>query len=502
PTAGEIIKLNAEGRRYNLATPCLAAMELRWAEEDPANAMNLPDSVLEMMAAFRLTNNYETTPEWFKRLVVTRADVMARVMSPLITTQIAGKKEHADGLYALAHDPDYAAIAKLITPDILNSFPRKAQKNQLQSLRLLIIALMTRLDKSTQLEIIADRLADKSGDVAQRVYWLTAGLQLAPAIYLEPARQYISHTQARTSHLIALIHEQRERNSPQAALPLAALELMIELLGPQCSPRLSSGFGWVSPAMELARYVEGLISTLAGMPDEKAQLALASLLQHKELKPWEDTLRRAMFDQQLTRRKALFKPASVAQVSSTLANLAPANAADLCALTLDHLQQLGREIRDGNTNDYRQYWREEHPEIEDNCRDRLLSDLKIRLNPLGISAEPEGRYADEKRADIKVSAQGYNIPIEIKREMHKDLWKAIQHQLIARYTRELASDGYGIFLVFWFGGAGQPVAGDGGARPKTAPELQERLQQIVPVSHQQKIAVLVIDCSLRAAGKG
>ena len=502
PTAEEIIKLNTEGRRYNLATPCLAAMELRWAEESPSDALNLPESVIEMIVAFRLINNYDNTPEWSKRLVITRADLVGGVMRPLIVAQIASKKEHVDGLYALAHDPDYSAVAKLITPDILNTFPRKAHKNQLQSLRLLIIALMKHLDKAVQLEIIANKLSERSGDVVQRVYWLTAGLQLAPDIYLEPARQYISQTQARTSHLVAFVHEQRERDGPQATLPLAALEFMIELLGPQCSPSWAKGSGWVSPAMELGRYVEGLISTLAGMPEEEAQRALTSLLQHNALKQWEDNLRRALFDQQLTRRKALFKPASVAKVSSTLANLTPANAADLCALTLDHLHQLGREIRDGNTNDYQQYWREKKPQIEDSCRDRLLSDLKIRLNPLGISAEPEGRYADSKRADIKVSAQGYNIPIEIKREMHPDMWKAIQHQLIARYTRELASDGYGIFLVFWFGGTGQPVAGDGGTRPKTAAELQGRLQRTVPASHQHRITVLVIDCSLMPAGKG
>ena len=504
PTAGEIIKLSAEGRRYNLATPCLAAMELRWTEQDPADALNLPESVLEMMAAFRLTNNYDTTPTWFTCLATAHADVMGRVLSLLITTQIANKKEHVDGLYALVHDPDYSTVAKLIVPDILKSFPRKAHKNQLLSLRLLVIALITRLVKAAQLEIIADRLTDKQGDVAQRIYWLTAGLQLAPDIYLGPAKQYITQTQARTSHLIALVHEQRERDGPQVMLSLAALEFMIELLGPQCIPSWAKDSGWVSPAMELGRYVEGLISTLAGMPDEDAQRVLASLLERKTLKPWEDHLRRTLFDQQLTRRKALFKPASVAKVSSTLANLTPANAADLCALTLDHLQQLGHEIRHGNTNNYLHYWGEtkQKPRLEDSCRDLLLSRLQDRLNPLGINAEPERRYADAKRADITVSAQGYNIPIEIKQEIHRDLWKAIEHQLIAKYTREEASDGYGIFLVFWFGGAGQPVAGDGGTKPKTAIELQERLQRTVPASHQHKITVLVIDCSLRPAGKG
>lgn len=500
PSSREIIELNAQGRRYNLASPCLAAMELRDAE-DPATALALPEPVLEMVAAFRLTNHYGTTPEWFKRLVVTRAEILARVMEPLISAQIAAKKEHVDGLYALTHDPDYSEIAKRITPSLLAGFPGKAHKNQLQSLRLLIVSLMARLDKNVQLKIIAAKLKDKPGDVAQRVYWFTAGLQLAPYLYLEPARQYITQTQARVSHLIALVHENRERNSLQAMLPVAAIEFLIALLGPRCSPRWLDQSGWVSPDMELGSYVEGLVSALAGLHDEAATQAIHSLLEQKDLKPWNDALRRALFDQRVTRRKALFKPASVSQVGSTLANLTPANAADLWALTLDHLQQLGREIRDGNTNDYRQYWVGDKPEIEDNCRDRLLSDLKVRLAPLGINAEPEGRYADEKRADIKLSAQGYNIPVEIKREMHKDLWKAIQSQLIARYTRELASDGYGIFLVFWFGGAGQPVAGDGGTKPRTAMELQQRLQNTVPDGFQNKIAVLVIDCSLRPAGK-
>ncbi|MDP2819445.1 MAG: hypothetical protein Q8O29_14500 [Polaromonas sp.] len=500
PTASDIVELNAQGRRYNLATPCMAAMALRWAENS-ATALELPDPVIETMVAFRLTNDYDTTPEWFKRLTTTRPDILALVMGPLINAQVTAKKEHVDGLYALAHDADYAEIAKLITPALLKNFPSKAHNKQLKSLRLLIVSLMTSLDKPVQLEIIADKLGGKPSDVAQHVYWFTAGLQAAPDLYLNTARQYIAHTQTRISHLIELVHEQREREGSRIALPVAALEFLIEILGPRCTPRWPNQSGWVSPAMELGRYVEGLISTLAGNHDDDAMQALAALLQHKTLKQWEDSLRRAMFDQRLTRRKASFQPASVTKVSSTLANLTPANAADLWALTLDHLQQLAHEIRNGNTNGYRQYWAGGKSKLEDECRDNLLFALRPRLSPLSVSAEPEGRYADEKCADIKVSSQGYHIPIEIKREMHRGLWSAISNQLIARYTRELASDGYGIFLVFWFGGTGQPVAGDGGTKPKTASELQERLQRTVPAGYENKITVLVVDCSLRPAGK-
>ena len=503
PTASDIIKLHAQGRRYNFSIACLAAMALRWAEQDPTDALNLPDALLEMLAAFHLTHPYNQTPDWIKHLVEHRADVVARVMSPLITEQIASKKEHVPGLYALAHDPHYRAVATLVVPHVVKLFPRKAHKNQLQSLRLLIVALMARLDETVQLAVIAERLSDKPGDVAQRVYWLFAGLQIAPTVYLEPAKRYIAHTQARTSHLIALVHEQRESDERLAVYPLDALKFMIGLLGPQCSPWSAHGLVEVTPAMELARQIESWISALAGMPEEKAQSVLITMLKRQDLKQWAHALNQAVLDQQLTRRKALFKPATATQVAATLANLKPANAADLCALTLDQLKQLASDIRHGNTNNYSHFWDEANTKArsEDSCRDLLLSRLQDRLRLLGIDAQPEGRYADAKRADIRVALEGYNIPVEIKLEGSVDLWTAIEHQLIPRYTREAASDGYGIFVVFWFGGPWQKTAKDGGTKPKTAIELQDRLQRNVPAGLQQKITVLVIDCSLPPAVK-
>ncbi len=498
PSAQAIIELDAQGQRYNIATPCLAAMMLRHAE-NPATALELPPAALETVVAFRLTNDYGDPPEWFQQMLATRADLVAKILSPLLRARLATKKDHIAGLYALAHNPDYAAVAKLIVPELLQAFPAKSHKKQLESLRLLIIAALTQLDPTVALETVARKLAGSPLDVAQHVYWLVAGLQLAPEVYLEPARRYISQTQARTSHLVSLLLDQREERRLRITWPVAVLEFLITLLGPRSNPRQwRNGAGWVTPAMHLGEYVEGLIATLAGMPDEESTQALATLLQAPQLAQWSDTLRRAAFDQQITRRKARFKPATAAQVCATLANRAPANAADLWALTLDHLVQLVREIRNGNTNDYRQYWDRAaaKPKGEEDCRDTLLSDLKPRLAPLSVSAEPEGRYADEKRADIKILASDCNIPVEIKRDAHPDLWKAIPDQLIAKYTRDPACDGFGIYLVFWFGGAKQAAPRDGGVKPKTAQELQARLQASVPEPQRHKIAVLVLDCSL------
>lgn len=493
PAVKDIINLDLKGQRYTLAMPSMAAMALRHAE-DATSMLNLPEKILETVIAFRLIHPYDETPAWFTQLVVSKPEVVASVLQQVITAQLATKKENVVSLYQLAHDPAYAPVAKRIVIDLLQAFPLKARKQQLGSLRFLILALMANVDAQSQLKLIADK-ASQATDVAQHVYWLTASMQLAPDLYLAPTREYVGHSQARTSHLTEFIREQSEISKRVTDLPIQTLAFLIELLGPRCNPSWTGRSGRVTPEIEMGRYVQNLISLLGAKPDDAAHQALTSLLKQKGLQPWEDILHQALYTQRVTRRKALFKPATVAQVCATLANLTPANAADLWALTVDHLRQLASEIRNGSTNDYRQYWAGELPKIEDDCRDALLSDLKKHLTPMGIGAEREGHYADAKRADIKVIAMPNHIPVEIKRETHPDVWKAIREQLVARYGRESASDGYGIYLVFWFTGNMKAAPTDGGAKVKTPQELQRRLAATVPEALKHKIAVLVVDCS-------
>ncbi len=498
PSATSIVDLlHSQGRGYKLAKPCLAAMELRYAD-DPQSAFDLPQSTLESVITFSLIHSFGNTPAWFTQLLAQRPGVFAAPMAYLIGKQIAAQEEHAYGLFALANDTGYADVARKIVPTLIAALPIKTTKSQLYSVRLLIGALLKHLDPNTQLSIVEEKLSVRTMDVAQRVYWLATGMLLAPRLYLEPTRQFVAKAPARATHLFTLAHQLQERGNASLLLDAATQAFLIGTLGPLCVPdwvTASNAGGWVKPHMEMGHTVAALISSLASNPGDLALQALTKLHTKPNMAQWEDTLTRALYDQRVTRRKAQFKPANVVQICDTLANTTPANAADLYALTLDHLTQLSQEIRNGNTNDYRQYWAGAQPKKEDDCRDTLLSDLKRLLKPLLISAEPEGRYADEKRADIKVSFLPYQIPIEIKREMHADLWKAIPDQLIAKYSREMSSDGYGIYLVFWFNGLFKSAPTDGGAKPVTPQELQQRLASTVPEHLRNKIAILVVDCS-------
>jgi len=492
PSAADIVDFIVEGRRYNLAEPCMAAMELRYSD-NPATALELTTSSLETVTAFCLTNNFHETPDWFKQMLVQHPAVVASVMQRLISQQIAAKKEHVDGLYTLANGKGYAEVAKQIVPQLMANFPVKASEKQLKNIRLLIVAMLTHLDRESQCSLIAGKLSVKGMDVGQQAYWLTAGVLLAPELYQDRILQFAKKSQMRVSHVFALVHECGNRDGLQVVLPIAIQVFLIEQLGPRSNPSWSKERGLVTLEMNMSEFVAGLIASLAGKPDDAALQALTALRQNQALKHWNDSLSRALYDQRITRRKALFKPTPVQQVCATLANLKPANAADLWALTVDHLTQLIRQIRDSDTDDYDQYWDGDSPKSEERCRNALLSALKLRLASLDISAQPERHHADKKRADIEVASGLIHIPLEAKGEWHKDVWKAIGNQLIAQYCREPASDGYGIYLVFWF--TGDLKASDGGIRPKTPQDLQQRLTATVPEALKHKIAVLVVDCS-------
>ncbi len=502
PSADSIVAKHLNSSRYLLAMPCLAAIDLRFIEQ-PATAFDgLPTACLEALVAFRLTNDYGDTPAWFKHLVTIQPDMVGKVMQHFMLRQMAAKREHISGAYALAHDGLYATIAQRIGPAIIQALPAKAAKKQLTTVRELIACLLNRLPAATQLALIEEKLALPGMDVGQRTYWLTAGLLVSPEKYLLALKAHLGTNQTRAGHAFDLLQALKLGVSVIDRLSPEARAMFVELLGarfaPSVIPTAGGGAYWVTPAIETAEFVQGLIASLAADPADAAIQALFSLEKNAALKAWRERLRHAAYEQHIVRRKALFQPASVDAICKTLANLQPANAADLWALAVDHLTALAGSIRNGSTNDYGQYWDKDRqtPKVENDCRDALLSDLKMRLQATGVNAEREGNYADDKRADIKVLFGTWHIPVEIKREMHPDVWTAIGNQLIAKYSREAASDGYGVYIVFWFQGNLKATAADGGRPPRTPQELQQRLTATVPPELKSKIAVLVLDCSL------
>ncbi|RLL54974.1 hypothetical protein D8Y20_01910 [Mariprofundus sp. EBB-1] len=507
PTVKEIADLGLEGRMHYIRPACLVGMDQRYSL-DSDKALILPDELLSRMLLFRLTDGMGDEPAWFEALVNTRSELVANAFLAYVLPMLRAKKEHIHGLHLLTGKNAYTEVSQLTLSKLLESFPVRANVKQLPFIfNDLLKGALRYLNKKQLSDLLSRKVSLKSMDDAQRVYWLACGILLDPKVYESQLFTFVGKSQKRKAHLTNFLYSGFRNDSfPEwVKVSIDARSQLIEMLGQDVSDIRMDGL--VTNEMRMSEMVGSYIQVLGREPSEEASHELQRLLDLPSLSNWHTRLRIAQHDQQIIRRKVTFRQPSIAEVDHTLADLQPANAADLAAIVMAHLQGVADNIRNGSTNDYKQFWsyEEKHqkminpkPKSENDSRDALLSDLKERLGKLGVDAQPEARYADDKRADIRVSfggTDGFSIPVEVKKDSHKALWRSIREQLIAKYTRDPDTDGFGIYLVFWFGGKGMPLPHDG-KRPKTAKELKEKLLETLSLEERRKIRICVIDCAL------
>lgn len=96
-----------------------------------------------------------------------------------------------------------------------------------------------------------------------------------------------------------------------------------------------------------------------------------------------------------------------------------------------------------------------------------------------------------------MSSGDFNVPVEVKRSMSPDLWKAIGDQLIPRYARDPGANGRGIYLVFWFGPGELCRNPPSGPRPNNAAELAARLRASLSDDEGRRIEICVVDVSVQ-----
>ena len=120
--------------------------------------------------------------------------------------------------------------------------------------------------------------------------------------------------------------------------------------------------------------------------------------------------------------------------------------------------------------------------------------LLKHLLPPAVDLSGERSYADNTRADLSVVYSGYEVPVEIKRSQHPQVWSAARDQLIRQYTSVPATDGYGIYLVLWFGKE-LTQAPLNGSIPADPDEVRTRLEGTLSDAERRKISVVVVDVS-------
>ena len=498
----EILDLRSQNRMHYLNLPFLAGMDildLPVPADLSEHEVDLYRTALMFYYCGFVRGEY--TPKWYGQLLASRPDIVADVQLQFSRVELKRSGQHVDGLFELAHDPSHAEVARSISLPLLRSFPTRYRTVQLGTLRYLLWAAIQYADIDALSRLIADKVALKSMSVAQRAHWLAAGLVISSERLGELASDFASTSYNRSRGIADFFGGGRHPYNSELMnyVDLRAAGLIVRMVGRHFGPELLNVAGVVTPAMEASRLVNQLVAHVAASASTESGRVLETLSSDSSLSNWRFHIDSAREAQRVTRRDTLYQHPVPERVVTTLSGGTPANPGDLVALLEGLLEDLADEIRTSNTNDWRQYWNLDHnrkpqsPKHENECRNTLLSHLRKMFRE-GVHAQPEWQSTDEKRPDIVVAyVSHFSVPIETKKNSHRNLWTAMHRQLMKYYVSDPNTGGYGIYLVFWFGPDFTKAPPPQGQRPETAKGLKERLEATLSEEQKRRITVSVVD---------
>ena len=506
PTVREIIRLAKNQREHYLGLPLLAGLE-EADRASPGFLLRKANSRVRACVAFyhewapRMSGSNDGRPAWYQGLLDSHPGMVAETAVQCAATALRAHGFVSQEFWDIAHDETHGAVARAATLDLLRVFPTRCHSRLLWTLDELLWGAIACGAEAELLDLARRKLSKTGMNAGQRVRWLGTGLICSPGTYRGPVAEFLGKKEGLIRHLARFcVHGAAPFNSshgsrrfPFQDLDSQTLAFIIRAFGRYFSPREPIGFS------DETNFIGGIVENLASKPDKSASTALESLLADDSMARWHKRLFHARSSQRVIRRDAEFRHPTLQQARQALRDGPPANPGDLAALIVDRLRNLAAGIRTRNTNEWRLFRNEAghgrpgEPKVENSCRYALLALLKRHL-PQPVNAQPEGQHASEARSDILVSANGFQLPIEVKRNKDRELWSAVQKQLMAKYAVDPASGGYGVYVVFWFGSDQQRRRSDG-VRPNSPAELERLLSESLSPDERRKISICVIDVS-------
>lgn len=512
PTLDDVNVAIIKGRYYEWWFSVLAGAEELWKRKSDITQWN--EWLLKTLLALELRlgkyiqngKGVDTQIfEWKKHVIIYRTDIFIETYRYIINACFKNKLQCISALNYLIRDNSlpHSHIIPLLM-HFAKKFP-----DDINHTESLVEWLLARPQIHGELLELSQLMVNRRGELKKVNYhiWLVC-------YYLLESEQandlFISEAKS-DPEIIWMVREltgnaRRWSENNDKELTLIQLETIIKVSAthfPNAYHPMDGSHG-TRNSWDYAEFIRALINEVSSISSYDASEVLERLLLLSECESYRDHLLHAQSNQRIRYRESQFHHADWKQAVSTLVNETPVNVMDLYSLLLDHIRDISNRIAYENTDIYKQFWNEDRygrpqmPKPEESCRNIFLDLLRARLNPLRISCEPEGHMVSDKRADIIVSLPGIKIPIEIKRDYHRDVWTALNGQLDKLYTKNPDAAGYGIYLVFWFGSArpnALPRLTKIMPQPKNASAMENMLNETVPVEKRDRLSAIVIDVS-------
>jgi hypothetical protein len=508
--AGEVIRIHGEGKYKPWWYAVLAGLD-EYFDRD-GNINSLPDKYLQSALTIECFHptfvhkgnfTHQQVHAWKAALLLSRPDLVVTAYVDVARDGLTKSAQHVDGLHELLHEPALQPYRAGVALSLLKDFPN-AMPN---ALRGLIQVAMSEGDPGQFIEITRSAIANGNCSVESRVLWLAAGFLVVPS---EFGPTCINLEGDVTAQLIWALRDLSGFARPQGGEgtvhSIQQIEQILRLIFSRY-PRTTyptGGWGGDTNPWDATEYALKMIALLSANPSAEAAEALKRLSVDPSSNSYVSDIKHAIAQQKVRMIDEGFLQPSWADTVATLANGRPAGVADLHALVVDQLEDLGLYIAAANVDVFKRFWNEDSygrtrsPKSEESCRDYLVELLTSRTKAQGIVVEPEGHMAADKRADIVALLPGMKLVVELKRDYHPEVWNSIQDQLERFYTRDTEAKGFGIYVVFWFGekrGQSIPRPPKPFDLPRSAKEMQVQLESLISPDHRSKIAVAVLDVS-------
>jgi hypothetical protein len=490
----------------------VAGLGERWAAGQELG--NFKDDFLKAMLAFDIANSvskgeeesesHQAIGSWRRSLIESRPELVKDAYFAIVQLRFSRGESVVDGLRDLLHEPAFEPFRPQIVLDLLREFP-DADPSNLDNLLDGVISLPA--SAISEFMELAEPIIAGVKAVGER----QSDLWLATACVIEPCR-FANEIRQRVIERKKIIFDLRDkmgaaRRSHGAQIPLSTIEFMAKLTGmtfeyTRCPTGVTLS-GNASP-WDASEHFVTLIEMISASPGPSATEALQRLSRDEQLASYKDHILHALENQQRRRLDNEYDRPDWSRTVAALDNRAPATVSDLHALLVDQLHDLSDVIAHENTDPFKKFWnvnshsKPTEPRPEEDCRDSLIDLLRPRLSPVGITVEPEGHMAHDKRADISVAMPRRKILCELKRDYHAEVWTAATEQLDRFYAHDPEAKGYGIYVVFWFGEKRPrdiPCPPNCAPRPETAEEMERMLRDALPGEMSRRLEVIVIDVS-------
>lgn len=412
----------------------------------------------------------------------------------LYEPMLAAKLDYVPSLQDFLQSESFAPVSASHAKDWLERFPDLHISSEQQ-----LIDCLTRSHHFEVLKQISSKRVTADYSVERKLTWeavrllteFDATAQRLDAQILEPALLWSLQERSLSDRY----HRAANTRFPWSHTQLAWIFRHFRLLWPLASHPSGVSGGSNNP-WDASEYLSSLAGQLANQITAEAISALQELRDGPE-DGYTELLQSLCAEQLRKSCEQSYKPLSIEQLTSFVSDQAPLSTQQLQAWVQEELEIVQAKVRASDVDSWRNFYNDDLiPRDEEYCRDRLLE--LLRYDQSAVHYAPEHHVAADKEVDIGCNiGSDIFLPIEIKGQWHREVWNAADKQLDHLYSSDWRAQGFGIYLVLWFGL--QPAnkalqsPGKGISSPQTPIEMKEMLIARSSAAQAGRVSVFVMD---------